>query len=185
MSLCTYYEMLKQSPLAKGKDEAIVEEVAIWLDMNGGSTRANIIKVLKAIEKNYHNNKTDKQIIDDIFIALHKLTKNSMHSISNKRTMLTLPEIEVSYFSDNALYWIFKVFSETSSLDNAMLDEKFIAYAEDAKDKHRDKSMTWKKVGNRKLPYPSHIDQALYEVFAELLDLIKSKLTRTSQSPQA
>ena len=88
----------------------------------------------------------------------------------------------MQYFSNNALYWIFKIFSETSVLDNAMLDKKFIDFANKVRDSHREKSMKWRKIGSVKLPIPSQIDQQLYEVFAELVDIIDQKLTKKSQS---
>ena len=75
-----------------------------------------------------------------------------------------------------------RIFSETSSLDNAMLDKKFIDFAKKTRDDHREKSMKWKKIGSVKLPIPSQIDQQLYEVFAELVDIIDQKLTKRSQS---
>ena len=60
MSSCTCYDMLKQSPLAKGRDDATIEEVAIWLDMNIGTNASSIIHLMKMIEKNFHDVKTDR-----------------------------------------------------------------------------------------------------------------------------
>ena len=93
-----------------------------------------------------------------------------------------LSELRAQYFSNNALYWIFKTFSETNSLDNAILDKKFIDFAKKTRDSHREKSMKWRKIDSVKLPIPSQIDQQLYEVFAELVDIIDQKLTKKSQS---
>ena len=177
MSSCTYYDMLKQSPLAKGRDDTTIEEVAIWLDMSGNSTRANITKILKAIEKNFHDGKIDR-LGDPSIYSLRKILRNSYYGASNTQCAskaMFLPELIAQYFSDNALYWIFKIFSETSSLDNAMLDKKFIDFAKKARDSHREKSMKWKTVNNIRLPILSQIDQWLYEVFAELVDIIEKK----------
>ena len=187
MSSCTFYDMLKQSPLAKGRDDSTIEEVAIWLDMNCGLTRANITKILKAIDKNFHNKKTDR-LDDPISWHLRKIIRNSLYGFyranntQHSSNAAFLPELRVQYFSNNALYWIFKIFSETSVLDNAMLDKKFIDFANKVRDSHREKSMKWRKIGSVKLPIPSQIDQQLYEVFAELVDIIDQKLTKRSQS---
>ena len=187
MSSCTFYDMLKQSPLAKGRDDSTIEEVAIWLDMNFGLTRANITKILKAIDKNFHDEKTDR-LDDPISWHLRKIMRNSLYGFygaSNTQyasNAAFLPKLRAQYFSNNALYWIFKIFSETSSLDNAMLDKKFIDFAKKTRDSHREKSMKERKIGSMKLPIPSQIDQQLYEVFAELVDIIDQKLTKRHQS---
>ena len=187
MSSYTYYDMLKKSPLAKGRDDSTIEEVAIWLDMNGGSTRANITKILKAIDKNFHDDKIDR-LDDPISWHLHKIIRNSLYGFygasntQHSSNAAFLPKLRAQYFSNNALYWIFKIFSETSSLDNVLLDKKFIDVAKKVRDSHREKSMKWRKIGSVKLPIPSQIDQQLYEVFAELVDIIDQKLTKRSQS---
>lgn len=187
MSSCTFYDMLKQSPLAKGRDDSTVEEVAVWLDMNGSSTRVGITEILKAIDKNFHDEKTDR-LDDPISYNLRKIMRNSLYGLygASKTQYASnatfLPKLRVLYLSNNALYWIFRVFSETSVLDNAMLDKKFIDFAKKTRDSHREKSMKWRKIGSVKLPIPSQIDQQLYEVFAELVDIIDQKLTKKSQS---
>ena len=189
MSSCTFYDMLKQSPLAKGRDDSTIEEVAIWLDMNCGLTRANITKILKAIDKNFHDKKTDR-LDDPISWHLRKIIRNSLYGFyranntQHSSNAAFLPELRVQYFSNNALYWIFKIFSETSVLDNAMLDKKFIDFAKKTRDSHREKSEKSMKL---KLEYMwqtiiSQIDQQLYEVFAKLVDIIDQKLTKISQS---
>ena len=186
MSSYTYYDILKKSPLAKGRDDSTIEEVAIWLDMNGGSTRANITKILKAIDKNFHDEKTDR-LDDPISWHLRKIIRNSLYGFyranntQHSSNAAFLPELRVQYFSNNALYWIFKIFSETSILDNAMLDKKFIDFAKKTRDSHREKSMKlkpeymWQTI-------ISQIDQHLYEVFAELVNIIDQKLTKRHQS---
>lgn len=186
MSLCTYYDALKQSPLAKGRDDSTIEEVAIWLDMNGGSTRENITKILKAINKNFHDDKIDR--LDDLISwPLYKILGNSLYGCygaSNTQyasNAAVLPKLRAQYFSNNALYWIFKIFSETSYLDNAMLDKKFIDFAKKTRDDHRAKSMKL-KIGSIQQTIISKIDQQLYEVFAELVDIIDQKLTKRHQS---
>ena len=187
MSSCTFYDMLKQSPLAKGRDDSTIEEVAIWLEMNDGSTRAGITEILKAIDKNFHDDKIDR--LDDLIISwpLYKILGNSFYGCygaSNTQyasNVAVLPKLRAQYFSSNALYWIFKIFSETSSLDKAMLDKKFIDFAKKTRDSHREKSMKlkpeymWQTI-------ISQIDQQLYEVFAELVDIIDQKLTKRHQS---
>ena len=92
-----------------------------------------------------------------------------------------LSELRAQYFSNNALYWIFRVFSETSSLDNAMLDRKFIDFAKKTRDSHREKSMKL-KIDYMRKTIISQTDQQLYEVFAELVDIIDQKLTKRPQS---
>ena len=186
MSSCTFYDMLKQSPLAKGRDDSTIEEVAIWLDMNCGLTRANITKILKAIDKNFHDKKTDR-LDDPISWHLRKIIRNSLYGFyranntQHSSNAAFLPELRVQYFSNNALYWIFRIFSETSSLDNAILDKKFIDFAKKTRDSHREKSMKlkpeymWQTI-------ISQTDQQLYEVFAELVNAIDQKLTKISQS---
>ena len=183
MSSCAYYDMLKQSPLAKGRDDSTIEEVAVWLDMNGGSTRAGITEILKAIDNNFHNDKTDR-LDDPLSWHLHKIMRNSLYGISNTQhssNAMFLPKLRVQYFSNNALYWIFRIFSETSSLDNAMLDKKFIDFAKKTRDSHRENAMKL-KIDYMLQTIISLIDQQLYEVFAELVDIIDQKLTKRSQS---
>ena len=186
MSSCTFYDMLKQSPLAKGRDDSTIEEVAIWLDMNGGSTRENITKILKAIDKNFHDGKIDR--LDDLISwPLYKILRNSLYGCygaSNTQyasNAAVLPKLRAQYFSSNALYWIFKIFSETSSLDNALLDKKFIDFAKKTRNSHREKSMKLKSEYMWQTII-SHIDQQLYDVFAELVDIIDQKLTKRPQS---
>ena len=187
MSSCAFYDMLKQSPLAKGRDDSTIEEVTIWLEMNDGSTREGITEILKAIDKNFHDEKTDR-LDDPISWHLRKIIRNSLYgcyganNTQHSSNAAFLPELRVQYFSNNALYWIFKIFSETSVLDNAMLDKKFIDFAKKVRDSHKEKSMKWRKIGSVKLPIPSQIDQQLYEVFAELVDIIDQKLTKRHQS---
>lgn len=53
-----FYEALKKTPLAQSKDKS-VEEVAVWIDLNGGVNTSSLIKIFKAIEKNYHAFKID------------------------------------------------------------------------------------------------------------------------------
>ena len=182
VSSCTFYDMLKQSPLAKGRDDSTIEEVAVWLDMNGGSTRAGITEILKAIDNNFHNGKTDR--LDDPLRHLSKILRNTRYGASNTQyasNAAVLPKLRVQYFSSNALYWIFKIFSETSSLDNAMLDKKFIDFAKKTRDSHREKSMKLKPEYMRQTII-SQINQQLYEVFAELVNIIDQKLTKRPQS---
>lgn len=183
MSLFTYYDTLKQSPLAKERDDSTIEEVAVWLDMNGGSTRAGIIEILKAIDKNFHDNKTDR-LDDPISWNFSKILRNTRYGASNTQyasNAAFLPELRVQYFSNNAIYWIFKTFSETNSLDNAMLDRKFIDFAKKTRDSHREKFMKLKNDWWRQTII-SLIDKQLYEVFAELVDIIDQKLTKRPQS---
>lgn len=186
MSSCTFYDMLKQSPLAKGRDDSTIEEVTIWLEMNDGSTRVGITEILKAIDKNFHDDKIDR--LDDLISwPLYKTLGNSLYGASNTQyasNAAFLPKLRAQYFSNNALYWICRVFSETSSLDNAMLDKKFIDFAKKTRDSHREKSEKSMKL---KLEYMwqtiiSQTDQQLYEVFAELVSIIDQKLTKRSQS---
>ena len=183
MSSCTYYDALKKSPLVKGRDDSTIEEVAVWLDMNGGSTRAGITEILMAIDNNFHNDKTDR-LDDPLSWHLSKILRNTRYGVSNTQyasNAAFLPELRVQYFSNNALYWICMVFSETSSLDNAMLDRKFIDFAKKTRDSHREKSMKlkpeymWQTI-------ISQTDQQLYEVFAELVNIIDQKLTKRPQS---
>ena len=86
----------------------------------------------------------------------------------------------MQYFSNNALYWIFRIFSETSSLDNAMLDKKFIDFAKKTRDSHIENAMKL-KIDYMLQTIISLIDQQLYEVFAELVDIIDQKLTKRPQ----
>ena len=186
MSSYTYYDMLKKSPLAKGRDDSTIEEVAVWLDMNGGSTRAGITEILKAIDKNFHNDKTDR-LDDPMSWHLSKILRNSLYgfyranNIQHSSNAAFLPKLRVQYFSNNALYWIVKIFSETNSLDNAMLDKKFIDFAKKTRDSHREKAMKL-KIDYMLKTIISLIDQKLYEVFAELVDIIDQKLTKRPQS---
>ena len=97
MSSCTFYDMLKQSPLAKGRDDSIIEEVAVWLDMNGSSTRAGITKILEAIDKNFHDEKTDR-LDDPISWHLHKIMRNSLYGVINTQyasNVAFLPKLRV------------------------------------------------------------------------------------------
>ena len=58
------------------KDDISVEELAIWLDMNI-TKQSDVIKVFKAIEKNYHNN------IDMTFdyALTSKVLRNSIYGL--------------------------------------------------------------------------------------------------------
>ena len=178
----SFYASLKQSPLAKGREESTAEEVAIWLDVNNLTTRKSIEKMLKEIEKNFHSRSTDL-LVDESMQMFYKILNNSSYgSSSMPYGRFNFPMLQMQYLSDNALYWLFKVMSSTSALDNAVLDKKFLEFAEKTKDKHRQKSMAYKSLGPISLPIPSKIDQCLYEVFAELVDIIKAKITKMPQS---
>ena len=153
-----FYEALKKTPLAQSKDES-VEEVAVWIDLNGGVNTSSLIKIFKAIEENYHSIITDA-------IKDHSTTISLAHGASFAFTSL-------EYFSDRALYWLFKAISETNALDNAALTSKFMKYVTDAKNKHNNRitqasRWKWEKV-------TSVIDEDLYEVFAELEGILKRK----------
>ena len=183
VSSCAFYDTLKQSPLAKGRDDSTIEEVAVWLDTNGGSTRAGITEILKAIDNNFHNDKTDR-LDNPLSWHLSKILRNTRYGASNTQyasNAAFLPELRAQYFSNNALYWIFMVFSETNSLDNAILDSKFIDFAKKTRDSHREKSMKLKSEYMWQTII-SLIDQQLYEVFAKLVNIIDQKLTKRSQS---
>lgn len=189
MSSCQYYHMLKQSPLAKDREETTIEEVAIWLDMNKQSSRSSLTKILKAIDKNYHD--SIDRLDGMTMTSFQKILNNSLYgttgpngqstSLSTSTPIMPLLRpsfptlITMKYFSDNALYWLFKLFSETSAFDDAILDEKFIDFSKKMRDGHRSKSMTYRSLGSIQLPIPSKINQALYEVFAELVDILESK----------
>ena len=193
MSSCQYYHMLKQSPLAKDREETTIEEVAIWLDMNKQSSRSSLTKILKAIDKNYHD--SIDRLDDMAIIPFQKILNNSLYgTIGTNSQSISLSAstpigtpimpllrpsfptlITMKYFSDNALYWLFKLFSETSAFDGAILDEKFIDFSKKMRDGHRSKSMAYRSLGSIRLPIPSKINQALYEVFAELVDILESK----------
>lgn len=168
--------MLKQSPLAKDRDKAAVEEVAIWLDMNKMSARTSLTKMLKAIDKNYHSS------IDQLDIFTFGLFQKILSSQTPQQTARSPFFFASRYFSDNALYWLFKLFSETSAVDGAILDKKFIDFSKKMRDSHKSKSVSYKYLGSIKLPIPSKTDQALYEVFAELVDILERKLTKRHQS---
>lgn len=178
----SFYASLKQSPLAKDPDSTSVEEVAVWLDMNNLTTRKSIEKMLKEIDKNFHNRSTDL-LGDDSMQMFYKILNNSLYvSSSTPYGRFNFPMLQMRYLSDNVLYWLFKVMSSTSALDNAVLDKKFLEFAEKTRDHHKQKSMAYKSLGPISLPIPSKIDQCLYEVFAELVDIIKTKITKMPQS---
>lgn len=168
--------MLKQSPLAKDRDKATIEEVAIWLDMNKMSARTSLTKMLKAIDKNYHSS------IDQLDVFTFGLFQKILSSQTPQQTARSPFFFASRYFSDNALYWLFKLFSETSAVDGAILDKKFIDFSKKMRDGHKSKSVSYKYLGSIKLPIPSKTDQALYEVFAELVDILERKLTKRHQS---
>lgn len=123
-----YYELLKASPLSMPYDKGTIEEVAIWFDMNCTKT-SDVIKMLKAIERNYHNYETDT-----IIETRSSSSTFSVSSTFNKygfnpncppsSTFLMLDY----YFSDNMLYWLFKVITETDSLNNIVLNKKFFMF---------------------------------------------------------
>ena len=170
MSLHTYYDALKQTPLAKDRDNATVEEVAIWLEMSDNATTTSIMRILKAIEKNYHVVNVDWIDVGLAMLASYARTSS--------------PILRRLHFSDNAFYWIFKIFDETNVLDEAMLDKKFINYVKKARDTHRKKITSYKRCGELINMSISKRDEDLYEIFAELVDIIEKKLTKRHQSLQ-
>ena len=172
--------MLKQSPLAKDRDKATIEEVAIWLDMNKMSARTSLTKMLKAIDKNYHSSIDQLDVFT--FGLFQKILQSQTSSQTPQQTARSPFFFASRYFSDNALYWLFKLFSETSAVDGAILDKKFIDFSKKMRDGHKSKSVSYKFLGSIKLPIPSKTDQALYEVFAELVDILERKLTKRHQS---
>ena len=170
-----FYEALKKSPLAQSKDKS-VEEVAVWIDLNGGVNTSSLIKIFKAIEKNYHAFKID-DLEDAYNTVLSRIMCNSQYGKTGQTVFPQWSVLEI-HFSDRALYWLFKTLNETSALDAAALDSKFIKYVNDAKNKHNSKITKIDKFGHNIM---SSVDADLYEIFAELEDIIKRKCTLQSK----
>ena len=170
-----FYEALKKTPLAQSKDKS-VEEVAVWIDLNGGINTSSLIKIFKAIEKNYHVFKIDD--LEDVYNTL--LSRVMCNSQYGKIGQTVIPRWSILniHFSDRALYWLFKTLNETNVLDAAALDSTFIKYVKDAKNKHNSRITNTDMFGHN---ITSNADADLYEIFAELEDIIKHKCTLQSK----
>lgn len=161
-----FYKSLKISPLAQDRETGSLEEVAIWLDMNAVSANS-IIKILKAVEKNYHIREDD--LMESYY--MHCLTAKS----TQQSKLRPIFKVSNEYFSDRLLFWLFKTIKETNALDKAVLCKKFMSYAMKARDKHRENIKKAYSIGAYKTYRISSEDEALYEVFAELVDILDEK----------
>ena len=79
------------------------------------------------------------------------------------------------------LFWLFKTIKETSALDNIVRCRKFLNYAIHTRDRHRMKARMMLKIGNAIVHGVSQHDERLYEVFAELVDVLNEKLAVQSK----
>lgn len=162
-----FYKSLKSSPLAQDRETGSLEEAAIWLDMNANSLN-NIIKIFKTVEKNYHIREDD--LMESYY--MHCLTAKS----TQQSKLRPIFKVSNEYFSDRLLFWLLKTIKKTNALDKAVLCKKFMSYAVKARDKHRENIKRSFSIGTYKKFYISHEDEALYEVFAELVDILNEKL---------
>ena len=170
-----FFENLKNSPLADATSSSSIEAIAIWLNMN--ILKCNdLIRTFKSIEKHYHDNAD--LLIDPQTNAFRKMAINSLNgsSFSNSlsNSFLIAPN-----FSDRALQWLFKVIDHTDAIDSFVLSKKFMSYAKDRKEHYQYRIK--QAIIKTKYHIPS-IYGNLYEIFAELVDLLEDKLTKKSQS---
>ena len=167
------YDILRNSPLAYDEDAVSLEEVAIWLDMNFNTTSC-VINILKAIKKYYHNLKFDRR--DTINANAFPIVICSMNS------QLCKMQSDI-FISDKVLCWMFKTISYTDVLDDAVLNKRFLDFATKERDRYREKVAKHKKLCNEKisfmLPLPSKTNADLYEIFAELVDIVEDKMNRS------
>lgn len=161
-----FYDSLKSTPLAQDRETGSLEEAAIWLDINANSINS-IIKIFKAVEKNYHRRKDD--LVESYY--MHCLTKSTQQS-----KLRPIFKVSIEYFSDRLMFWLFKTIKETNALDKVVLCKKFMSYAIKARDKHRENIKKAYSIGAYKTYRISGEDEALYEVFAELVDILDGKL---------
>lgn len=169
--------MLKQSPLAQ--DNVAIEEVAMWLDMTVFKT-SDLIRMFKSIEACYHA-KDDR--VYDSNALLAQVLRNSMYGMQSSQSTRIFPFAGIlEYWSDRILKNLFKAIAQTDVLDKHVLSEKFVSYVEKAKDKHKRNIHSSKKLGDIEIPLVNRLEENLYEVFAELVDILEDKLTKRSRS---
>ena len=132
-----------------------------------------------SIQKNGGKQKVvvDCDLEDAYNTVLSRIMCNSQYGKTGQTVFPQWSVLEI-HFSDRALYWLFKTLNETSALDAAALDSKFIKYVNDAKNKHNSKITKIDKFGHNIM---SSVDADLYEIFAELEDIIKRKCTLQSK----
>ena len=175
MKTCALYDMLRNSPLACNEDAVSLEEVAIWLDMNF-SALPNVMNLLKAIEKHYHDFRFDR------FDASARMSSSiAAKSICTPVNFSLNSQDHNRHLSNRVLRWLFKAISCTDVLDDAVLSKKFLRFATKARNMHREKTVKHKKLPNAKtsLPLPSKVHADLYEIFAELVDIVEDKMHRS------
>ena len=165
-----FYEALKASPLAKL--DVTTEEAAIWIDMH--VSRSDwLLNAVIAIEERYHSN-DDHVPLDITALYFNKVLRNSLYGTSFSPYLYSHTSEQSflhPFFSTAILKSLFKVISETDALDKQASSESFMSYVEEAKHFHK------------KMPSTSKRDVDLYEVFAELDDILKAKFTKKCQSP--
>lgn len=165
------YEALKASPLAKLG--TTTEEAAIWLDINATGSDW-LLNAVIAIEERYHSNDDHRVPLDITALHFNKIMRNSLYGISSSPYLyshMSEQSLLHPFFSTAILKSLFKVISETDALDKQASSESFMFYVEEAKHFHK------------KMPSTSKRDVDLYEVFAELDDILKAKFTKKCQFP--
>lgn len=150
-----FYDILKKSPLSNSKSS--IEEIAIWLNLNVLKTN-DLIKIFKAIDNNYH-----------------KL--NDVNSEFKLNWIFSSYDLIDYYCSNNILRNLFIVISKTDALDRFVYEQKLIAFVKQRRDWHRNRVDAM----NQRFGHAAY-ESDLYEIFAELVDLLEDKLTKKSQS---
>ena len=149
------YTTLIYSSLASLK--ASIEEIAIWCNLHI-TNHSSLLDVLHCIEKKRH---TSEDWLSPIYFS--PLTGNIMH------------------FSDIMLQNLFKVVKFTEALDDIVLSDKFVKFAKQSRDSYQKKANL--KTSNKQ--YQRAACLAWFEIYAELCDILESKITKKHQSLQA
>ena len=159
---------LKSSPLAK--QDVAVEEVAIWLDVNGLSTARNAVKMLKCCASVFWTR------IDWLEWPSYtsNLKKFRAANGSSKTSSLSIPHFELSHATSAIFKNLFNVLFNTSLLDKECFNEKFIAKVSKMRQDFKKKIF----IGcarDGKTQVVNKKTQDLYEIFSELEEKLIEK----------
>lgn len=150
-------KQLKTTPLANPIDEHGLEEVAIWASMNITSYD-DLIEVIYAITQQYM---TRVDMLDSFLSISPKYRTKSNYAPKNV------------FFSKRAFFWLFSLISKTDVLDEFVCTPKFKKFALDMK--QTSSKQIQLKTSYAIEHYSPRISGDLFEIFAELLDILQNK----------
>ena len=145
------FEELTHSVLAK--EDAEIEEVAIWLELNNLTSYKSLTRLFRIISFFYHSSCDFPNSAYAVY-----------HSAYAVYPPCQIPVVNTPY-SDIMFKNLFYVMFHTNSLDKAISKKEFMNFATKLKDNCKHSAVQHKD--------RSSLD--LYEVYAELVDRLKKK----------